>query len=115
MATPKHPRSERTIFPKDHTRPLKGEHFDRAKEVEAARAKVDKYYMTAEEARALPPEIAQRPEVKDRIRYSQGDWPESRSTATRALGPLKPGEGETVQNRETVAETIFEGGRIEGD
>jgi hypothetical protein len=114
MGKAKHPRSERTIFPRDHTRPLKGEHFDRAKEVEKARAKVDKYYMTADEARALPPEVVQRPEVQDRIRYSQRDWPESKSTATRALGPLEPGEGETVQQRGVEAGSIFEGGKVDG-
>ena len=115
MASPKHPhpRSERTIHPQHHTRPLKGESFKKAKEAEVARAKTDPYYISAEQARALPSEVAQRPEVMDRIRYSQRDWPESKSTATLALGPLKPGEGEVVQHRDADAESLFGGGRIE--
>lgn len=108
-----HPvRSERTIFPRSHTRPLVGEHFERAKAAEAARAERDPHYITAEQAQALPPEERAQPDVQSRVQYSQGDWPETRSTATRALGELKPGAGETVQRRSVDADALFQGRQV---
>lgn len=103
------PRSDRTMFPRTVRRPLTGPQFREAKSAEAVRAKHDPHYITADEARKLPAEVAQRPEVQSRIRYSQPEWPESRSTATKALGPLPTGEGQTVQERTVDAADLFGG------
>lgn len=110
-----YPRSERTIFPRRYQRPLVGRRFDEAKEAEAVRAKHDPMYIPADEARALPQEVLDRPEVREKVRYSQPDWPETRSTASRALGELPTGCGEVVERRDVPAESLFGGGRVEGD
>lgn len=106
------PRSERTMHPTSHTRPLKGERFDKAKEAEAARRKHDRYYISADEARSLPPEAQDLPEIRDRIEHSRHDWPENKAVASVALGPLEGGEGETTINRDVEAASIFEGGQV---
>jgi hypothetical protein len=100
------------MYPQRVERPLHGERFEKAKEAEAARAKVDKFYITADEARSLPPEAAELPDVKSRVEYSRHDWPENRASATAALGPLPPGEGEEVERRTVDAEQIFGGGKV---
>jgi hypothetical protein len=112
---PKHPRSQRTIFPKTVEQPLSGERLAQAKEAEAARAKHDKMYITADEAQALPPEAAELPEIRSRVEYSRHDWPENRASATIALGPLPPGEGEEIEKRSVPAEEIFTGGKVGGE
>lgn len=110
--TPPPAGSGRTIYPKEHRRPLTGRHFDEAKAAESARKKYDPSYITADDARALPSDIAQRPDMQERIRYSQPDWPESRSTATRALGPLPTGEGQEVDERVVESADLFQGGSM---
>ena len=110
---PKHPRSAQTIFPKNYTRPLRGKYFEKAKEDEAARAKVDRHYITAPEARALPQEARNLPEIQQRIEYSRNDWPENKAVASIALGPLETGEGERIEERKIESNTIFEGSKIE--
>lgn len=117
MARPKHPypRSDRTIFPKTVERPLHGESLEKAREAEKVRAKNDSYYITAETARALPPEAAELLEVRSRVEYSRHDWPENRAAASVALGPLPAGEGEEIELRSIDAAEIFTGGKIQGE
>lgn len=110
---PKYPHSAQTIFPKNHTRPLKGKQFEQAKKAEAARAKVDRFYITADQARALPQEARELPEVQQRIEHSRHDWPENKAVASIALGPLETGEGERIEERKLDSNSIFEGRKIE--
>ena len=110
---PRFPHSPQTIYPKNHTRPLKGKYFEKAKAAEAARAKADPYYITADAARALPQEARDLPDIQQRIEHSRHDWPENKAAATIALGPLDTGEGERVEERKIETDTIFEGSKIE--
>lgn len=115
MSEQQFPRSERTIFPRDHTRPLKGDSLAEAKQREAERQKVDPHYITADEARGLPPEAQDQPHIRERIEYSRRDWPENKAVATVALGPLDGGAGETIVTREVDSASIFEGGQMPAD
>lgn len=110
MAQPPKPaRSEQTIFAKHYRHPLKGERFAEAKAAESERKKYDPGYVTAEDVQAMPREVQTRPDVAERINRSRHDWPENRSTATRALGPLPTGDGSTVEDRPVDAQALFSG------
>jgi hypothetical protein len=74
--------------------PLSREGLAGARESERMRMEWDEYYITADEARRIPPE-AHTPELIARITYSQRDWPENRMSLAAAIGPVSPGEGET--------------------
>jgi len=96
--------------------PLTPDEVTRAREAEQARKRFDPHYMTADEARQIPSGmIASRPDLQDRIRYSQPDWPENRMSATQALGPLPGGSGETVERRAVGVEEIFRGRPVKGE
>jgi len=107
------PRSERTIYPRTVTNPLRGEQLARAKAEEAARKKWDPSYLTADEARSMPQDVAERPENAARIQYSRSQWPENRAAARVALGPLPTGEGQVVQERTVDAGSVFGGSKVE--
>ena len=111
---PKYPTSRRTIFPRSVEQPLRGEKYATAKKAEAERKRHDPTYITADEARKLPQEAAERPEIRFRIESSRSDWPENRASATIALGALVGGSGETVEERPLDAEVIFDGSRADG-
>ena len=89
--------------------PLTADEVADAREQERMRKEWDPMYITAAEAREAQRANALTPEVQQRIRYSQRDWPENRMSATEALGPLEPGEGEAYRTEpnSTPAEELF--------
>jgi hypothetical protein len=90
--------------------PLTQAELAEARAREAARKQWDPGYVTAAEARSIPPEaLDANPELKWRVERSQPDWPENRMSATEALGPLAGGCGETVEVREIPTESLFGG------
>ena len=106
-------RSERTMFPREHTPPLRGKQFAAAKAQEALRKQWDPGYLTRDEAAAIPQAaVAANPDLRGRIERSRPDWPESNAVASIALGATETGEGETVQSRPVLVEAITGGGRI---
>jgi hypothetical protein len=110
-----HPKSQQTIFPRTHQRrtPLTKAELAAAREQEKQRKKWDKFYITAEQARTIPHEAADRDQtLQERVRYSQPDWPENKMSATEALGPLKGGEGEQTESRSIPAEDLFTGRKV---
>ncbi len=112
------PRARQTIFPRTHVRekPLTPEELAEARDVEKARKRHDPFYMDAKTAGEIPAEVLdKRPELRQRIEYSQPDWPEGRMSATEALGELKGGAGETVENRPTDAAELFTGKRVDAE
>lgn len=121
MSDPPRPQlPRRTIFPRDHVRtePLSPAEFEEAKRREAERKTWDPGYVTREEAEEIPSEaLDARPELRDRVRRSQPDWPENRLSASRALGSLPTGEGQEVASRgadaadfmETSGRCLFDG------
>lgn len=74
--------------------------MERLEQLEVQRAKFDGYYITEAKAAEIDPEvIATNPQLIDRIRYSQPDWPSGKASATKALGTLPGGCGESTDNR----------------
>lgn len=111
------PRSQQTIFPRTHVRekPLNPEELEAARAVEAERKRWDRDYIDAATARSIPAEVLEKkPELRQRIKYSQPDWPEGRMSATEALGPLEGGAGEVVEQRNVDAAELFTGKRVDG-
>ena len=108
-------RSERTIFPRHVKNPLRPDQLAAAKEEERQRKDWDPSYVTAEEVRAMPQDVASRPENASRIRYSREHWPENQANATTALGPLPTGEGQTVEERSVHTADVFGGQRVADD
>lgn len=94
--------------------PLTPTEVDQAREVERQRQKWDPTYITAEQAKAMPPEVASRPDVSERIRYSQEDWPENRMAASVALDPLQPGAGEEYLRKDQVEASDLFTGEVSG-
>ncbi len=113
MSNEKFPRSDRTMHPREFRPPLTARRFKEAKASELRRKVYDPHYITRDEVAALPQEALAAPEVRNRIEYSRHDWPENRAVASIALGPLAPGEGETVEQRAVPVEAVL-GGKIEG-
>lgn len=84
--------------------------MERLEATEKARAKFDSYYITEAKAREIPAEVLEaRPDIKDRIQYSQPDWPAGKASATRALGPLEGGQGEQTETRSVSFEQLTAG------
>ncbi len=84
--------------------------MERLEAAEVERAKFDNYYITEEKAAEIPNEVLdKRPDIRDKIQYSQSDWPSRKASATRALGPLEGGCGETVENRRVTFEQLTAG------
>lgn len=108
------PPEHRTIYPRTHVReaPLTPGELAQAREAEKARQKWDPDYITAEEARSIPPEaLESQPDLRGRIERSQPDWPEHRMAASQALGDLPAGNGEQVERRDIPALDVFKGGK----
>jgi hypothetical protein len=86
--------------------PLTGAELAQARAQEVARLEWDEYYITAEQARAIP-QAAMTPELLSRVKYSQRDWPENRMSLAQALGPLPAGGGETYMQQGMAANEMF--------
>jgi len=106
-------RSERTMYPRTVKNPLRAEQLAAAKVEEQVRKKWDPSYLTADEARSMPQDVAMRPENASRIQYSRNFWPENQAVASIALGPLPTGEGQVVQDRTVDSGNVFSGGKVE--
>lgn len=107
------PRSERTIFPRTVKNPLYRDQLAAAKDEERRRKDWDPSYITADEAREMPQDVAAMPENLARIHYSREHWPENQAVASIALGPLQTGEGQVVQDRPVDAGSVFGGAKID--
>lgn len=84
---------------------------ERAREKE--RQKWDKSYITAAQAEKIPQEaLDAQPGLKERIQYSQPDWPENRMAASTALKDAPAGAGETVEKRDVLTKDLFTGQKM---
>jgi hypothetical protein len=93
----------------DYT-PASSAKMARLRDVELARQKYDKSYITAAEAREIPNEVLDAdPDLAWRVRNSAQDWPENHASATEALGVLEGGEGQTTETRRLTFEELGQG------
>lgn len=90
--------------------PASASQMKRLEALEAERVKFDSYYITEEKASEIPVEVLDaRPDIRDRIEYSQRDWPAGKASATRALGALEGGQGEQTETRKVSFEQLTAG------
>lgn len=91
--------------------PASPEQMERLRVVEKARRKWDKDYITAEQARAIPQEVADAdPILQARIIRSAEDWPERHLSAGEVFRDVPGGQGEVTERRSVEAESLFTGG-----
>lgn len=84
--------------------------MDRLRSVEKARKKWDKFYISADQAKGIPQELADKdPSLQARIQASAPDWPERKLAASEALGDLAGGQGERIEKRGIPSEELFTG------
>ena len=93
--------------------PASLEQIEALRVIERARMKWDPSYITAEQAKAIPQEVADaNPVLKARISASAPDWPERRMAAGQVFADVPGGEGEGVDRRVMDAEEAFTGGPL---
>ena len=98
----------------DYT-PATAKQMETLKAIESERKKWDKSYIDAETAHSIPQEVVDAsPDLANRIRNSQEDWPENRASATEALGPLVGGNGESIEVRKVNTEDLFQSHGAQG-
>ncbi len=91
--------------------PASEQQMERLRAIERERKKWDKSYITAEEARKIPAEVADKdPVLQAHIAASAPDWPERQQAAGEVFRDLEGGCGETIERRTVDAESLFTGG-----
>ena len=93
--------------------PASPEQMERLRAIERERRKWDKSYITAEEARSIPSEVADKdPVLQSRIAASAPDWPERQQSAGHVFRDVEGGCGESIERRNVDSESLFTGGPV---
>lgn len=91
--------------------PASPKQMERLRAVERERQKWDPSYITAEQAKAIPREVADAdPTLQSRIAASAPDWPERHMSAGEVFRDVEGGAGEVTERRSVEAESLFTGG-----
>ena len=99
-----------TLRTNDHLTPATEAQFARLKRDEAARQRWDPDYLTAKQAADIPDAALEaRPELLERIKCSEPDWPENKLAASQALGDLPTDEGQRNVERMVDTARLFSG------
>lgn len=91
--------------------PATPEQMERLRVIERERQKWDPSYITAEQARAIPAEVADKdPVLQGRIAASAPDWPERQQSAGEVFKDVPGGQGEVTERRTMDVNELFTGG-----
>jgi hypothetical protein len=94
-------------LPKGGLPPVSAESLERLRRREEYLKQTDPSYVSYEDAKKIPEEIRNEPDVKARVAASAQHWPERHGRMRELTKDLPPGCGETVTDRSVDAAELF--------